>query len=134
MQSVQHNRSVYSDLTLYVYQGFFVIEPNLLRSYNVKPKSLVIEKTTQQVSESSVPQMNETPRSVIQIYGVIGVVTLLAGPYLVVIMDRQLVGSVRGHSVYSVSAVKLLPFANVAKISQLSDRAKKYEVTYIADV
>ncbi|XP_057530364.1 phosphoinositide phosphatase SAC6-like isoform X3 [Amaranthus tricolor] len=43
------------------------------------------------------------------IYGVIGVLKLLAGQYLFVITECQCVGSYLGHPIYKVSSMKILP-------------------------
>ncbi|XP_008793079.2 phosphoinositide phosphatase SAC8 isoform X1 [Phoenix dactylifera] len=51
---------------------------------------------------------SETPFKVATIYGVVGVIRLLAGTYVLVITDRQEVGTYLGYSIYHVKSMKFL--------------------------
>eukprot|EP01048_Picozoa_sp_COSAG05_P005443 COSAG05_NODE_323_length_11408_cov_361.826156_11_plen_278_part_00 len=46
-----------------------------------------------------------------QIVGVMGVVQLLSGPYIIVIVSAELVGKIVGHDVMRVAQVEMFPFA-----------------------
>lgn len=45
------------------------------------------------------------------IYGIFGIVQLIAGPYLIVISKRSQVGSVNGESIWRVEETQVLPFS-----------------------
>lgn len=45
-----------------------------------------------------------------RIYGVLGVITLLAGPYLVVVTGKQRVGSIAGQDIWRLVSTELLSF------------------------
>ena len=73
---------------------------------------------------------NLPPTRVLQCQGLIGVIQLLAGPYLIAITEKIPVGTIRGHPVYQISRVRFIPF--VLNTSQLNERQKRHESTYIS--
>lgn len=46
-----------------------------------------------------------------RIYGVIGVIRLVAGPYLIVVTERRLVGAINGHQIWEMRKAECVPFA-----------------------
>jgi hypothetical protein len=66
----------------------------------------------------------------VPIVGVVGVVHLLSGPYILVVAGADLVGKVLGHDVYRVADVRILPFA--ADLSGLSAPQQQDEQLYLA--
>lgn len=48
--------------------------------------------------------------SVKQVYGILGKIQLLAGQYLIVVTQREYIGSIAGHSIWRLSGTELLPY------------------------
>jgi hypothetical protein len=46
-----------------------------------------------------------------QIYGVIGIIRLIAGPYLIVVTGRERIGTIGTHDVWKVTAIDTIAFA-----------------------
>ncbi|XP_021753551.1 phosphoinositide phosphatase SAC7-like isoform X2 [Chenopodium quinoa] len=61
------------------------------------------------------------------IYGVMGMLKLLAGLYLFVITERECVGSYLGHPIYKVSSMKILPCDHSLKSSPAEQKSKETE-------
>ncbi|GMP49292.1 hypothetical protein CsSME_00016324 [Camellia sinensis var. sinensis] len=76
-----------------------------------------------------IPQCNTIRASKIwTIFGVIGILKLLAGSYLIVITERECVGSYLGHPIFKVSSLKVFPCDNSLKNSPLEQ--KKMEAKF----
>lgn len=60
------------------------------------------------IGELSKCSATESP-NVRTIFGVIGMLKLLVGTYLLVITERESVGSYLGHAIYRVSGMQILP-------------------------
>eukprot|EP00741_Cyanophora_paradoxa_P004975 tig00000842_g4823.t1 len=63
------------------------------------------------------------------IHGVIGVVRLLAGPYLLVITDREEVGRVREHVIYRIKRAEMLSFGRNLRPLSEQQRADEHRYT-----
>jgi hypothetical protein len=87
---------------------FFVFEANT----PVKGDKLVINRLTGTIG--SPEDVKGTPYSpsttVDDVYGIIGIIRLLAGPYLIIITGRTLVGRINGADIWKVTTTKLIPF------------------------
>ncbi len=44
------------------------------------------------------------------IHGIIGIIHLISGPYLIVITSKLRVGDINGHAIYKVQTTNLIPF------------------------
>ncbi|CAI9753324.1 unnamed protein product [Fraxinus pennsylvanica] len=62
------------------------------------------------------------------IFGVVGMLKLLAGSYLLVITERELVGSYLGHPIFKISSMKVFPCDQSLKNS--SEEQKKMETEF----
>ena len=66
-----------------------------------------------------------------QIIGVMGVVQLLSGPYILVIVAAEFVGKVVGHEVMRVTCVEMLPFASPSDTGKLPPEQQADEQVYL---
>jgi len=89
--------------------------------------SLYISRVTSEIriGERVPPPSKESSRTVIQIYGILGFVELLAGRYLVVITEREFVGKVKNQAVFKVqtpshAAFPFFPFTFLTPLPYLS--------------
>ncbi len=49
--------------------------------------------------------------STLYIYGIMGFIQLLSGDYMLTITEREVVGSIKGKSIYRIGAFQILPLA-----------------------
>lgn len=130
MQALQKTEDrVYSDITVYSYKDSFVLEPNVVGRMH-QPGSLVIKRGEFSLSTLDVVNPDQQPIRVVQCCGLVGAVRLLAGYYLIIINEKNLVGTIRGHAIYSIRSINFLPFASSNK--HLNDKQRRYEATYIS--
>jgi hypothetical protein len=66
------------------------------------------------------------------IIGVLGVVPLLSGPYLLVIVGARPVGRLLGHEAFQVAEVRMMPFATDGAIAALPPLMRAAEEAYLA--
>jgi len=94
--------------------------------------SLMINRVSGTVSIGArvAPPEQEGARPVLQLYGILGFVELLAGRYLVVITEREFVGKVRGQAVYKVMRTNILSFA--PDLSHVPPSLRENEKRYIS--
>ncbi|XP_015750053.1 PREDICTED: phosphatidylinositide phosphatase SAC1-like [Acropora digitifera] len=100
--------AVYRALKLHIAQDKFYIEPRDQQS--VGDQILEIDRVTQELSladnEGQIPPSAESR----DIFGILGIINLLAGPYLVVITKKTLVGLIKGHEVWKIKGTDVLAF------------------------
>lgn len=53
------------------------------------------------------------------IHGIIGIINLIAGPYLIVITSKVRVGDINGQAIYKVQTTDIIPYAR--NLSHLND-------------
>nr|XP_058967684.1 phosphatidylinositol-3-phosphatase SAC1-like [Pocillopora verrucosa] len=102
------DNAVYRALRLHIAPDKFYIEPRDQQS--VGDQILEIDRVTQELSladnEGQIPPSAESR----DIFGILGIINLLAGPYLVVVTKKTLVGHVRGHEVWVIKGTDILAF------------------------
>lgn len=64
------------------------------------------------------------------LFGVVGMLKLIAGTYLVVIMDAECVGSYWGHAIFKVSSLQILPCD--ISLNRSTSEQKKMESEFLA--
>lgn len=98
------NSDVYNDLTLYVTSENFYIEPIGGTSL------LVIDRTLETISiqrnSGEIPAADNKR----DFCGFLGTINLLAGKYLVIATQRELVGFIAGHSIWRLAKAELIPY------------------------
>ncbi|KAL6058900.1 Phosphatidylinositide phosphatase SAC1 [Balamuthia mandrillaris] len=104
----------------------FVLEPSNPKLHSSR---LEIDRTTGTfaVRPAGGPAAG-SPGTTQEIFGLVGIIRLLGGPYLVVITKRQLVGLLQGHQVWRVAATKIIPFVT----TRLSNERQRDEARYLA--
>jgi len=89
----------------------FVFEPKAPKEGGEK---LVINRLTgainQQQADVGSKSSYDPSSKVDDVYGIFGIIKLLAGPYLIVITGRRLVGKINGSEIYKATNTKLIPF------------------------
>ncbi|XP_042387702.1 phosphoinositide phosphatase SAC6-like [Zingiber officinale] len=73
------------------------------------------------------------PPSVCTIFGVIGMLKLLVGSYLLVITKRECVGSYLGHAIYKVSGMQILQCNNCLNNSSAEQKKIEAEFSILLD-
>jgi len=71
---------------------------------------LVIDRVTQDNSLQAEPGLIPAAAITKNIYGIFGIIRLVAGPYLVVITNRARVGEINGQAVWKVTATEVLSY------------------------
>ncbi|CAF3328579.1 unnamed protein product [Rotaria socialis] len=67
---------------------------------------------------------------VISIDGIIGIINLISGPYLIVITSKIHVGDINGHEIYRVKTTEIIPYAR--NTSHLNEYQLKYNEKYLS--
>ncbi|TYK12482.1 phosphoinositide phosphatase SAC7-like [Cucumis melo var. makuwa] len=68
------------------------------------------------------------------IFGVIGLLKLLAGSYLIVITDRECVGSYLGHPIFRITSLKVFPCDHSVNSSPLEQKKMEAEFSGLLNV
>ncbi|KAI9472050.1 MAG: SacI homology domain-containing protein [Benjaminiella poitrasii] len=101
-------------------------------TYTVAPEAgsnLVVDRNSGNLSLSeTIPAANEQ-ESASTIYGLLGLVRFWAGDYLLTITQRELVGSIRGKSIYRVGSFQVLPLAH--NLNKLNENQKSQEQKFV---
>ncbi|CAH0550351.1 unnamed protein product [Brassicogethes aeneus] len=99
------NSDVYNDLTLFFTTEKFYLQPK------ASDELIVIDRASDEVSVAKncgqIP-----PNSCSQDFcGLLGVIKLVAGRYLIIATQRELVGNIAGHAVWRLVQIKLIPYS-----------------------
>jgi len=101
--------SIHKVLRLYTASEKFYVQP-LGQSVD-DGKILEIDRVTQELilieNKGQIPPRSAEIR---EIYGILGIIHLLAGPYLVVVSKRKLVGVLFGDEIWQMKEVEIIPF------------------------
>ncbi|KAK7251124.1 hypothetical protein RIF29_34051 [Crotalaria pallida] len=89
----------------------------------------VIE-TTDEVPECSSLRVPK----IYTIFGVIGISRLLAGSYLLVITERECVGSYLGHPIFKISSMKIFPCDHSLKSTPVEQKKTEMEFSALLNV
>jgi phosphatidylinositol 4-phosphatase len=61
------------------------------------------------IYSDTLPNVDEATRT--SIHGIIGIIHLISGPYLIVITAKIRVGDINGHTIYKVQGTDMIPYA-----------------------
>lgn len=100
--------SIFKLLRLYITNDKFFIEP--LDSDVSSAKILEIDRVTQELSLTDNNGQIPTAVHSTEICGILGIIHLVSGPYLLIITKRKLVGLLNGHEIWRVVETDILPF------------------------
>ncbi|KAK9890979.1 hypothetical protein WA026_013317 [Henosepilachna vigintioctopunctata] len=95
---------IFNDLTLYITPENFYIEPighDALVIIDRTTKALTVQRNVGQI-----PAANSKK----DFCGFLGTINLLAGRYLVIATQRQLVGYIAGHAIWRLAKAELVPY------------------------
>jgi hypothetical protein len=148
---------IYNEINLYILEDKFVFEANGTSNKLVimrGPAALWSNyfnptKISSSQSSNNIANLNNTPQNItnklinqtndkvdvtasikkIPIGGILGIINLQAGPYLIVIKNKEYMGSILGSQIFKLTKVKIIPFIDN---NSLSDRQKKDENTYLS--
>lgn len=126
MERAESGQKLYTRMRLWEFPDQFVVEP----TDGSSGSALAISR-----ADGSMNLIHEVPEcSVLRvpkirtIFGVVGVLKLLAGSYLMVIAERECVGSYLGHPIYKVASLKILPCDH--SLNNSSTEQKKVEAEF----
>ncbi|XP_042041995.1 phosphoinositide phosphatase SAC6-like [Salvia splendens] len=106
-EKVDPPQKLYTTMRLWEFPDQYLIEPTDGSSASFLAVSR-LDGSMNLIDE--IPQSNTVRVPKIQtIYGVVGMLKLLAGSYLLVITGRECVGSYLGHSIFKVTSLKVFP-------------------------
>ncbi|XP_002163746.2 phosphatidylinositol-3-phosphatase SAC1 [Hydra vulgaris] len=100
---------IYKVLRLYTTAEKFYVQP--LVHVGENPKILEIDRLTNELflneNKGQIPPRSAEVR---EIYGILGILQLIAGPYLVVVSKRKVVGLINGEEIWQMKEADLIPF------------------------
>ncbi|XP_042039090.1 phosphoinositide phosphatase SAC6-like isoform X2 [Salvia splendens] len=100
-------QKLYTTMRLWEFPDQYLVDPTDGSSSSILAVSR-LDGSMNLIDE--IPQCNTVRVPKIQtIYGVVGMLKLLAGSYLLVITGRECVGSYLGHSIFKVTSLKVFP-------------------------
>lgn len=104
----------------------YIIEPS-----QTSDKSLVIDRVSKEISLAVKPDI--PPHAVSRvIYGIVGIVHLLAGPYLIVVVERRRVGDINGQVIWRIKATEAYSYTRTSL--HLTEQQNQYNKMYTAMV
>ncbi|XP_054275237.1 phosphatidylinositol-3-phosphatase SAC1 [Macrosteles quadrilineatus] len=120
-------QAVYDDMQLYVTGDRIFIEP-----VSPNTKLIVIDRVSHDVTVQDNTGQIPTGASPKHIYGVLGVISLLAGPYLVVVTGKSRVGTIAGQEIWKLDSAELICFQRT--LTHLTDTQEQMNKVYISMV
>ncbi|XP_056015741.1 phosphatidylinositol-3-phosphatase SAC1-like isoform X1 [Ostrea edulis] len=117
--------AVHESLHLHVTTDKFYIQP----VDSGIDELLVIDRVSQEIglqaNKGQLPSASVTK----PIYGIFGIIRLIAGPYLIVITKREKIGDVDGHTVWKVIDTEVLSFKRT--LLHLTEQQNAHNKTYL---
>jgi len=95
----------HESMNLYITNEHFYVQP-----LDSKADILLIDRGTQEISLERDPGLIPASAIIKNIYGIVGIIRLVAGPYLVVITNRAKVGEINGKAIWKVAKTEILPY------------------------
>ncbi|KAL0543481.1 hypothetical protein IC582_018577 [Cucumis melo] len=132
MERADSAQKLYTRMRLWEFPDQYVIEPtdgscgSSLSVSRVDGSMKLIDELPQ-CSSIRVPKIRT-------IFGVIGLLKLLAGSYLIVITDRECVGSYLGHPIFRITSLKVFPCDHSVNSSPLEQKKMEAEFSGLLNV
>lgn len=135
----------YSEIELYEDRNTFLLVPvkrsrmnkdKVIQSSIYQNNYVVIDRKSGEMKkfEGEVPSaLYAKMNAMTRILGVVGVLNLISGPYLIVILGATFIGNIKKHRVYKLSQIKTIPFKRGA-YRLLNEDDKFREQEYIGMV
>ncbi|KAF2312491.1 hypothetical protein GH714_034863 [Hevea brasiliensis] len=126
MERAESGQKLYTRMRLWEFPDEYVIEPTDGSSgsplaVSRADGSMKLIDGVPECSSLRVPKIRT-------IFGVVGMLKLVAGSYLIVILERECVGSYLGHPIFKITSLKILPCDRSLKNS--SAEQKKVETEF----
>ncbi|XP_057965812.1 phosphoinositide phosphatase SAC6-like [Malania oleifera] len=129
MEKADSGKKLYTRMRLWEFPDQFIVEPtdgspgSCLAISRVDGSMILIDEPPECISV-------RVPR-IWTIFGVIGILKLLAGSYLLVIMERECVGSYLGHPIFKLSSLKIFPCDHSLKNSPAEQKKMETEFSVL---
>uniref|UniRef100_A0A6N2LYW2 SAC domain-containing protein n=1 Tax=Salix viminalis TaxID=40686 RepID=A0A6N2LYW2_SALVM len=132
MERAESGQKLYTRMRLWEFPDQYVIEP----TDGSCGSSLAVNKADGSMSLiDEVPECSSIRVPKIRIiFGVIGMLKLVAGSYLIVITDRECVGSYLGHPIYKATSLKIFPCDQSVKNSNAEQKTLETEFSGLLNV
>lgn len=132
MAKADSEQKLYTRMRLWEFPDQYIVEPTNGSSGSClaisrEDGSMKLIDELQQSNSVQVPKIRT-------IFGVIGMLKLLAGSYLLVITERECVGSYLGHPIFKVSSLKILPCDQSLKNSTAEQKKMEGEFSGLINV
>ncbi|OIV92663.1 hypothetical protein TanjilG_18014 [Lupinus angustifolius] len=132
MERADSVQKLYTRMRLWEFPDQYVIEP----TDGSSGSSLAVSRT-----DGSMNLIDEVPEcsslrvpKIYTIFGVIGILRLLAGSYLLVITERECVGSYLGHPIFKISSMKIFPCDHSLKSTPAEQKKTEMEFSALLNV
>lgn len=115
---------IYSELNLYETGDKFYIQP-----ISEAKRTLIIDRVTNAIeikADGETPSYTETKT----IYGVLGIIRLIAGQYIIVATGREKVGTLSGQDIFKLTSYEVISFSR--KMTHLNEKQESIEREYIS--
>ncbi|CAN4105438.1 unnamed protein product [Withania somnifera] len=132
MEKGDSSQKLYKRMRLWEFPNQYVVEPtdgssgSCLEISRVDGSMKLIDEIPH-CSSLRVPKIRT-------IFGVIGILKLLAGSYLLVITERESVGSYMGHPIFKVSSMKVFPCDHSLKNTPVEQKKMEAEFSALLNV
>ncbi|OIW11088.1 hypothetical protein TanjilG_22895 [Lupinus angustifolius] len=132
MERADSVQKLYTRMRLWEFPDQYVIEP----TDGSSGSSLAVSRI-----DGSMKLIDEVPEcsslrvpKIYTIFGVIGILRLLAGSYLLVITERECVGSYLGHPIFKISSMKIFPCDHSLKSTPAEQKKTEMEFSGLLNV
>ncbi|GFR66006.1 phosphatidylinositide phosphatase SAC1 [Elysia marginata] len=122
------NMAVYDFMKLHITSEKFIVEP--VGDSENQRDLLVIDRISQEITLQS--NEGQIPASAISknIYGIVGILRLVAGPYLIVVTQRQNVGSIGGQHIWKVAKTEVISYKR--SLTHLTEKQVSLNKSYLS--
>lgn len=129
MEKVDSETKLFTRMRLWEFPDQYVIEPTDGSTGSCLTISRV-DGAMSMIDEVPHVQTVRAPR-IQTIYGVMGLLKLVAGVYVIVITERECVGSYLGHPIFKVSSLKILPCDHSLNTSSAEQKKMESEFSVL---
>ncbi|GAU29818.1 hypothetical protein TSUD_223640 [Trifolium subterraneum] len=132
MERADSVQKLYTRMRLWEFPDQYVIEP----TDGSSGSSLAVSRV-----DGSMKLIDEVPEcstlrvpKIHTIFGVVGILRLLAGSYLMVITERECAGSYLGHPIFKISSMKVFPCDHSLKSTSAEQKKAEMEFSALLNV
>uniref|UniRef100_A0A2P2M298 Phosphoinositide phosphatase SAC6 n=1 Tax=Rhizophora mucronata TaxID=61149 RepID=A0A2P2M298_RHIMU len=132
MERAESGQKLYTSMRLWEFPDQYIIEPT--DGSSSSPLSISRIDASMNLIDG-VPESNSlrVPK-ILTIFGVIGMLKLVAGSYLIVIAERERAGSYLGHPIFKVTSLKIFPCDHSLKNSPAEQKRLETEFSRLLNI